>query len=140
MNGSKRQMAEIFSEEWMIKYKSLWNDDKEHTQQLSDSDFNSNVGFGMIDDDAPRIIIEIHNGIIINLSEYKNQHLNWDVRGKPDFWQAVSKKSPNIMKLGLAYTSRDLKFLKGDYVKMIKEPRLSNAFIKCFHFMSAVYK
>jgi hypothetical protein len=137
--GLEEKMAEIFSEEWMKKYKSLWNSDNEHIKQLSDSDFSSNVAFGLIEDESPRIVIEIHQGIITNLAAYTGQNLDWDVRGKPAFWQAVSKQSPSLMKLGLAYTSRELKFLKGDYVKMIKEPRLSNAFIKCFKFMSAVY-
>ena len=132
-------MAEIFSDEWMVKFKSLWNDDNEHIKQLADSDFTSNVGFGLIGDDAPRVVIEIHHGIITKLEAYTNENLDWDVRGKAKFWLAVSRKAPNLMKLGLAYTSRDLKFLKGDYVRMIKEPRLSNAFIKCFKFMSAVY-
>lgn len=132
-------MADIFSEEWMVKYKSLWNGDVEHVKQLADSDFTSNVGFGLVGEENPRVIIEIQNGTIANLTVYADQHLDWDVRGKPNFWQSVSEKSPNIMKLGLAYTSRDLKFVKGDYVKMIKEPRLSNAFIKCFKFMSVVY-
>lgn len=137
--GLEKKMAEVFSEEWMVKYKSLWNGDNEHIKQLSDSDFSSNVAFGLIDDDKPRIVIEIHQGIITDLSVYTDQSLDWDVRGTPIFWMGVSKKSPSLMKLGLAYTSRELKFLKGDYVKMIKDPRLSNAFIKCFKFMSAVY-
>lgn len=132
-------MAEIFSEEWMVKYKSLWNNDVEHVKQLAVSGFTSNVGFGMAGDDNPRVVIEIHDGLITKLEPYAGQPLDWDVRGKPAFWLDISKKAPNIMKIGLAYTSRDLKFVKGDYATMIKEPRLSNAFITCFKFMSAVY-
>ena len=132
-------MAEIFSQQWMVKYQSLWNDDNEHIKQLADSAFCANVGFGLIDEDAPRVLIEIQHGLITRLASYNSETLNWDVRGKPKFWTDVSGKAPGLMKLGLAYTSRDLKFVKGDYATMIKEPRLSNAFIKCFKFMSAVY-
>lgn len=132
-------MADVFSDEWMMKYKSLWNSDKEHIQQLADSDFSSNVGFGLDEEDHPRIIIEIHHGLITKMGAYNNEALDWDLRGKSGFWVDVSKKAPSLMKLGLAYTSRDLKFFKGDYTSMIKDQRLSNAFIKCFKFMSSVY-
>lgn len=132
-------MAEIFSQEWMTKFKSIWNNDKEHIQQLSNTDFSANVGFGLLDEDHPRVIVEIHNGIITGLETYSDEVLNWDLRGKADFWVDVTKKAPNLMRLGLAYTSRDLKFFKGDYSTMVKDPVLSTAFIKCFKFMSSVY-
>jgi len=132
-------MADVFSEEWMTKYKSLWNADKDHIQQLADSDFTSSVGFGLINEDLPRVIIEIDHGIITKVGAYSNETLNWDLRGESSFWVDVSKKAPSLMKLGLAYTKRELKFFRGDYGVMIKDPRLSNAFIKCFKFMSSVY-
>ena len=132
-------MAEVFSEEWMSKYKLLWNSDKEHIAHLAGSDFSSNVGFGLTEEDKPRIIIEIQQGVITRMGAYENEELNWDIRGKTDFWVDVSKKAPSLMKLGLAYTSRDLKFFKGDYSSMVKDPSLSGAFIKCFKFMSSVY-
>ena len=132
-------MAEIFSQEWMSKYKSLWNKDKEHIKQLADADFSSNVGFGLVDEDTPRVLVEIHHGIITNLGAYNNEALDWDLRGKSGFWVDVTKKSPSLMKLGLAYTARDLKFFKGDYSTMVKDAQLSSAFIKCFKFMSSVY-
>jgi len=133
-------MAEIFSEEWMQKYKTLWNDDNDHIKQLADSDFTAKVGFGLKDEDEPRVVIEIHHGLITNLTPYNNEELDWDIRGKAGFWTEISNKAPNIMKLGLAYTSRDLKFVKGDYATMIKEPSLSKAFIHCFKLMSEVFK
>lgn len=132
-------MAEVFSDEWMTKYKSLWNSDKDHISQLANSDFSSTVGFGLTEEDWPRIVIEINHGIITKMGAYDSEVLDWDIRGKSAFWVDVSKKPPSLMKLGLAYTSRDLKFFKGDYSCMIKDPRLSTAFIKCFKFMSSVY-
>ena len=134
-----QKMTEIFSKEWMTKYKSLWNEDREHIQQLADSDFSANVGFGLQDEDNPRVIVEVQNGIITGLGAYKGETLSWDLRGKTDFWVEVTQKSPSLMKLGLAYTSRELKFFKGDYSAMVKDPYLSAAFIKCFKFMNAVY-
>ncbi|MDH5517820.1 MAG: SCP-2 sterol transfer family protein [Gammaproteobacteria bacterium] len=132
-------MADIFSEEWMTKYKSLWNGDQIHIQQLADSDFSANVGFGLQDEDTPRVVIEIQKGVITSMAAFNNESLDWDLRGKPDFWTGVSQKAPNLMRLGLAYTSRDLKFFKGNYPTMIKDSRLSDAFIRCIKFMSSVY-
>jgi len=133
-------MADMFSEEWMQKYKTLWNDDNDHIKQLADSDFTANVGFGLKGEAEPRVVIEIHHGLITNLTPYKHEVLDWDIRGNAGFWKEISNKAPTIMKLGLAYTSRDLKFVKGDYATMIKEPALSKAFIHCFKLMSEVFK
>lgn len=132
-------MAQIFSEEWMQKYKQLWNDDKQLVQQLSDSGFTANVAFGLKDEEKPRVIMQIQQGLLTNVGAYDDESLQWDLRATPDFWLDVSKSSPSLMKLGLAYTSRQLKFLKGDYSLMVKDPGLSSAFIKSFKFMSSVF-
>ena len=42
------------------------------------------------------------------------------------------------MKLGIAYTSRKLRFAKGDYATMIKDPSLAGAFVKSFALMGKV--
>lgn len=133
-------MSELFSDEWITKFKSIWNGDKDHIAQLADSDFSSSVGFGLTEEDGPRVVIEIQHGLITNIGAFDGQALDWDIRGKVSFWSDVSKKAPSLMKLGLSYTSRDLKFVKGNYSTMIKDPGLSSAFIKCFKFMSLVYQ
>ena len=50
-------------------------------------------------------------------------------------WAKLLEKPPGLMRLGLAYTSRKLKFKKGDYAAMIKNAHLANAFVKCFALM-----
>ena len=47
-------------------------------------------------------------------------------------------KPPGLMKLGIAYTSRKLRFTKGDYATMIKDPSLARAFVKSFALMGKV--
>jgi hypothetical protein len=132
-------MAQIFSDEWMQNYKQLWNSDTQLVQQLADSGFTANVAFGIKDEEKPRVVMQIQQGLLTNLGAYTGENLQWDLRATPDFWVDVSKSSPSLMKLGLAYTSRQLKFMKGDYSVMVKDPGLSSAFIKSFKFMSAVF-
>ena len=40
-----------------------------------------------------------------------------------------------MMSLGVAYTSRKLKFRVGDYGAMVKDPRMAGPFIKSFSAM-----
>jgi hypothetical protein len=42
------------------------------------------------------------------------------------------------MKLGIAYTSRQMRFKKGDYASMIKDPSLAGAFVRSFVLMGKV--
>ena len=40
------------------------------------------------------------------------------------------------MGLGMAFTSRKMKFLVGDYGSMIKDPRMAGPFVKSFSVMA----
>ncbi len=44
-------------------------------------------------------------------------------------------KPPGMMGLGMAFTSRKMKFVVGDYSAMIKDPRMAKPFIKSFSVM-----
>jgi hypothetical protein len=81
-------------------------------------------------------VLQIANGIIVSAGPPKGEAISWDLRANMDDWTKLLEKPPGLMKLGLAYTSRKLKFKKGDYAAMIKDPSLSNAFVKCFALMS----
>ena len=131
-------MAEIFSTDWMEKYKAKWNGDQVLVKQLSEVDFNSNVSFGLVDEDDPRCVLHIQHGILTSISPYSGEDLDWDLRAGSEFWIEVAKQPPSLMKLGLAYTSRKLKFNKGQYSSMVKDPSLSNAFMKSLALMSQI--
>ncbi|MCK5724985.1 MAG: hypothetical protein KAI84_20785, partial [Gammaproteobacteria bacterium] len=60
------------------------------------------------------------------------------LRASKENWQKWFKKPPGMMALGMAYTSRQLKFKKGDYVSMIKDPRMAGPFLKSFTVMARV--
>jgi len=129
-------MPELFSDDWAKQYKEIWNSSDGIAQELGKSNFNSVVAFGVDGEDAPRIVLTIANGEVISAGRPNGETLNWDLRASQDEWVSLVAKPPGLMKLGLAYTSRKLKFKKGDYAVMIKDPGLSAAFVKCFSLMA----
>lgn len=131
-------MAELFSEEWMNKYKERWNAEPDLADALNEIGFNSVIGYGFEDEDKPRGYIKVEDGIVTEAGSYNDQKLNWDLRASPDNWQKWMSKPPGMMGLGMAYTSRKLKFKIGDYSSMVKDPRMAGPFIKSFTAMSRV--
>jgi hypothetical protein len=131
----KGSMPELFSIEWAQKYREIWNSNDGIANELSRVGFNSVVAFGMIDEEKPRCVLTISNGQLVTAGPHKGELINWDLRAEVDYWEHLMEKPPGLMRLGLAYTSRKLKFKKGDYAAMIKDPKLSGAFVKCFALM-----
>jgi len=129
-------MPELFSDSWAKQYKEIWNSNEGIAQELGKSNFNSVVAFGVDGEESPRVVLTIADGQILSASKHSGESLNWDLRASLDEWDSLVAKPPGLMKLGLAYTSRKLKFKKGDYAVMIKDPRLSAAFVKCFSLMA----
>jgi len=129
-------MPELFSDDWAKRYKDIWNSNEGIAQELGKSNFNSVVAFGVDGEDSPRVVLTISNGEIVSAGSHNGESLNWDLRASLDEWVSLVSKPPGLMKLGLAYTSRKLKFKKGDYAVMIKDPGLSTAFVKCFSLMA----
>jgi len=133
-------MPELFSADWAHKYKDLWNKNEDLVNQLGSSDFSSVVAFGVDGEESPRVVLTVENGLIVSAGSPNGESLNWDLRATPQEWDALVNKPPGLMKLGLAYTSRKLKFKTGDYALMIKDPGLSTAFVKCFALMGQALK
>ncbi len=129
-------MPELFSSDWIQKYQQMWNNDDAITGELGKVGFSSVVAFGVDGEELPRCVIKIANGQIESAGPPQGEALNWDLRASTEEWTKLLAKPPGLMKLGLAYTSRKLKFKKGDYAAMIKDPSLSSAFVKCFALMS----
>lgn len=131
-------MAEMFSSEWARAYMDIWNSDREITSMLRDVEFSSVVAFGYQDEATPRFVMTIENGNVISVDSKPEYEIMWDLRAGQDFWQGMLSKPPGLMKLGMAYTSRQLRFNKGDYATMVKDPSLAGAFVKCFALMGKV--
>ena len=116
----------------------IWNADHEITNMLRNAGFSSVVAFGHQDEAAPRFVMTIENGNVVSVDIKPEQEINWDLRAGKDFWVGLLAKPPGLMKLGMAYTSRKLRFNKGDYATMVKDPSLASAFVKCFALMGKV--
>ena len=125
-------MPELFSDEFMNNYKDRWNADSELSGALEKIGFNSIIAYGFDGEDNPRAVLTVENGKVVEVGPYDGQALNWDLRATEDNWNKWLKKPPGMMGLGMAYTSRKLKFNVGDYTAMIKDPRMAGPFIRSF--------
>lgn len=136
-------MTDIFSNSWMSKFKDLWNSESELIRELANIKFNSTIAYGFISEELPRGMIRVEKGMIVSAAEFddediKPDDLDWDLRAEPSDWEKWVQHPPGMMALGMAYCSRSLKFKRGDYASMIKDPRMATPFIKSFSLMSRV--
>jgi len=131
-------VTELFSPEWMDAYKNAWNEEPKLTEPLAEISFSTAIGYGLLDEDAPRGVLIVENGKSTSGGAYNNQDMNWDIRAGADLWDQWMKNPPNMTQIGLAYTMRRLQFKQGDYAAMLKEPRMAGPFIKSFETMAQV--
>ena len=131
-------MADLFSGEWAQSYMDAWNADTEITSALKQANFSSVVAFGLPEETEPSFVMAIDNGLVSSVNNTDIGDVKWDIRATKDDWMALIVKPPGLMKLGIAYTSRKLRFVRGDYATMIKDPSLAAAFVKSFALMGKV--
>ncbi len=131
-------MAELFSEEWSQAFMDAWNADEDITASLQDAGFNSVVAFGLPGVTEPEFIMRIEDGVVSSINDIPLDDIKWDIRATTENWITFIVKPPGLMRLGIAYTSRKLRFTKGDYATMIKDPSLAGAFVKSFALMGKV--
>lgn len=128
----------FFSEDWMVEFGEKWNSDPELGEALSQIGFNTVIGYGFDGDPQATGVLVIKDGYATEAGAYNGEELNWDLRASAADWEKWSKKPPGMMALGMAYTTRKLKFVTGDYAAMIKDPRMAGPFIKSFAVMGQV--
>ena len=131
-------MADLFSEEWMKGFMGEWNGEPGVSNSLKEIGFSSTIGYGFDGDAQPTGIIVVENGEAVSAGAYNGEELNWDLRAKKDNWEKWVKKGIGMAGLGMAYTTRKLKFNVGDYSAMVKDPRMAGPFVKSFSIMSKV--
>nr|VFK37350.1 MAG: hypothetical protein BECKSD772F_GA0070984_101418 [Candidatus Kentron sp. SD]VFK43734.1 MAG: hypothetical protein BECKSD772E_GA0070983_10291 [Candidatus Kentron sp. SD]VFK78740.1 MAG: hypothetical protein BECKSD772D_GA0070982_102325 [Candidatus Kentron sp. SD] len=131
-------MVGLFSDAWMKAFKDEWNKEPELADALAAINFNSVIGYGFSGEDKPIGVLNIENGKAIDAGEYTGQDLNWDLRATSDNWGKWIEKGIKMTGLGMAYTTGKLKFAKGDYMAMVKDPRMAAPFVKSFSVMGRV--
>ena len=129
-------MAELFSDEWMKSFVEQWNAEPDLSDALAQIGFNSVIGYGFDGEAQPRGVLVVENGKATSGGAYNGEDMNWDIRASAEQWQKWMSKPPGMMGLGMAFTSRKMKFLVGDYGSMIKDPRMAGPFIKSFSVMA----
>ena len=131
-------MAELFSDEWMKKFQSEWNNEPELSGALEKIEFNSVIGYGFKGDDSAKGFIKVENGKVTDAGQYEGQDLNWDMRADDDNWKKWFEKDMGMTGLGMAVTTGKLKFNAGDFKAMVKDPRMATPFVKSFTVMGKV--
>jgi hypothetical protein len=131
-------MAELFSEQWMKSFMEEWNKEPELSDALAAINFDSVIGYGFLGEDTPRGVLTIKGGKATEAAGYNGQELNWDLRATDESWNKWLEKGIKMAGLGMAYTTGKLKFIKGDYMAMVKDPRMATPFVKSFSVMGQV--
>ncbi len=129
-------MSELFSENWLNRFKDEWNKEPELAGALKKIDFASVIAYGFDHEDKPRGVIKVEKGEVVAAKPYSGEKLNWDLRASEDDWQKWFAKDVGIVGIAAAYTTNKLKFLTGDYAAMVKDPRMAGPFIKSFSAMA----
>lgn len=131
-------MATLFSAEWMNALRDEWNAEAEVQGRLAEIGFNSVISCGFKDEDRPRGVFVVENGTCIRAGLYDDTPPDWDMRASHDDWHKWAKEGVGMAGLGAAFAMGKLKFLKGDFVAMIKDPRMAGPFVKSFGLMGRI--
>lgn len=131
-------MAELFSDAWMKRFQEEWNKEPDLSNALEKIDFSSVIAYGFDGEDNPRGVLVVEKGKATKGGAFSGEALNWDLRASKENWEKWIQKELGMMGLGMAYTTRKLKFKVGDYGSMIKDPRMAAPFIKSFSVMGRV--
>jgi len=131
-------MIELFSNEWINKLKDLWNSDAEVSDKLAEINFCSTITCGFKNEDKPRCVFVVENGKAISAGLYNGESADWDMRADEKNWQKWAEKPLNMASMGFAFTTGKLKFQKGDFKAMIKNPSMAVPFVKSFGLMGKI--
>lgn len=132
-------MSDLFTSDWMSKFKDAWNSEPELTDPLQKIGFNSIIGYGFAGEAEPSGYIKVENGQVTDAGSYNGEPLNWDLRASDSQWNTFLSKEMGMTGLGLAVTTGKLKFKTGDFSAMVKDPRMATPFIKSFAVMGRVH-
>lgn len=131
-------MADLFDDEWMKSFQTIWNGDPALKDALAAIGFNSVIGYGVPGDDTPRGFIDVQNGEVVEAGTYDNRELSWDIRAEQKNWEKWLSKGIGMAGMGMAVTTGKMKFKVGDFKAMIKDPRMATPFVKSFEAMGKV--
>ena len=131
-------MAQLFSDEWINALKDAWNEDPEVSDKLAEINFSSVITCGFKDDDKPLCVFVVENGKAVSAGLYNGEKADWDMRATEDNWAKWIKKPLTMTSMGMAFATGKLKFVRGDFKAMIKNPSMAGPFVKSFALMGKI--
>jgi putative sterol carrier protein len=129
---------ELFSDAWMKELQGAWNAEPEVKDALAAIGFNSTIACGFKGEDQPRGIFVVENGECVRAGSYAGEAPDWDMRADRKDWMKWVANGLGMAGMGMAFTTGKLKFLKGDFKAMIKDPRMAGPFVKSFGLMGKI--
>jgi putative sterol carrier protein len=131
-------MAALFSDAWMKQLMDAWNNEPEVKDKLAEIGFNSVITSGFKDEDNPRGVFVVENGVCVRAGDWNGENPDWDMRADMKDWLKWVEKGIGMMGLGTAFATGKLKFKHGDYKAMMKDPRMAGPFVKSFGLMQKI--
>lgn len=131
-------MPELFSGDWMNELKDQWNGEPDVKDKLAEIGFNSIITCGFKDEDQPRGVFVVENGVCVRAGDYAGEKPDWDMRAARKDWMKWVSKGIGLTGMGMAYTTGKLKFKSGDYGAMVKNPKMAGPFVKSFGLMKNI--
>ena len=131
-------MAQLFSNEWINDLKDAWNRTPEVKDKLAEIDFSSVITCGFKDEDKPRCVFIVENGEAVSAGLYNGEAPDWDMRASQKDWDKWCTKPLSMASMGVAFATGKLKFEKGDFKSMIKNPSMAGPFVKSFSLMCEI--
>ena len=135
---SFKKMAELFSANWMNELKDAWNAEPEVKEKLADIGFDSVITCGFKDEETPRGFFIVKQGECVDAGDYSGQEMDWDMRANHKDWMKWVDNGIGMAGMGTAFAMGKLKFKKGDFAGMIKDPRMAGPFVKSFGLMNKI--
>ncbi|HEY9128635.1 MAG TPA: hypothetical protein VIN02_02245 [Sulfurovum sp.] len=131
-------MAQLFSNEWINDLKDAWNRTPEVKDKLAEINFSSVITCGFKDEDKPRCVFIVENGEAVSAGLYNGEDPDWDMRASQSDWDKWCTKPLSMASMGIAFATGKLKFVKGDFKSMIKNPSMAGPFVKSFSLMCEI--
>ena len=131
-------MSELFSADWMNALKDEWNNEPEVKDKLAEIGFNSVITCGYKNEEDPRGVFVVEEGVCVSAGDWDGETPDWDMRADPNNWRKWVTKGIGMAGMGMAYASRKLQFKSGDYGAMMKNPKMAGPFVKSFGLMKKI--
>lgn len=131
-------MAQLFSDEWINQLKESWNATPDVSDKLAEIDFCSTITCGFKGEDTPACVFVVENGKAVSAGLYNGEAADWDMRADESNWNKWADKPLTMTTMGMAVATGKLKFEKGDFKAMFKNPSMAGPFVKSFALMGEI--